>query len=153
MSRKKFSKDEVVRVLLESSESDVEPSSESSDFIDPSNDAASDESTAMPANRSAPVRRGTHVRGHDDASQCHRGLATSTVRTGWSVSGTEKRSLKCRPSASNSLSRSTEPGTSAATVLSQDSHPSLRYHCPDCPTKPDLCFPACIRVLYHTQVE
>ena len=40
MSRKKFSKEEVVKLLLESYESDVEPSSESSDFIDPSNDAA-----------------------------------------------------------------------------------------------------------------
>ena len=159
MSRKKFSKEEVVKLLLESSESDVEPSSESSAFIDPSNDAASDESTARPANRSAPVRRGTRVRRHDDASQRHRGLATSTVRTGRSVSGTEKRSLKCRPSASNSLSISTEPGTSAA--LSQDSHLLLRMQWkkatgtradPPVSTKPGLCFPACFRV-YHTQVE
>jgi hypothetical protein len=28
----------------------------------------------------------------------------------------------------------------------------VRYHCPDCPTNPGLCFPACFKA-YHTQME
>lgn len=28
----------------------------------------------------------------------------------------------------------------------------VRYHCPDCPTQPGLCFPACFKV-YHTRMD
>ena len=51
---KKFGKEEVVKLLLESSESDVEPSSKSSDFADARSDADIHESTAWLAKRSVP---------------------------------------------------------------------------------------------------
>ena len=103
MSRKRFSKQEILKQLLDSSDSDVEHSSDS-DYVLSSSDKDSDEE--RPAKRSAPVRPSSRVTKHGGASKS-------------SEPGTSAATVSSHDSHSSS-----EPGTSAATVSSHDSHSS-----------------------------
>jgi len=80
ISRKKLGKEEVVKLLLESSESDVESSSKSSDFADARSDGI-----FMKVLHGWRKGLCPDVTGHDYAYQCPHREATSTVRRGHSV--------------------------------------------------------------------